>query len=151
MLTLILIDVQYSQKAVFSFEKGSNRQNNIFSGFLRLVKNLPHQNFRFAPTYIFDWVVNTCTPEVGKKDIRTTSFMLFLCFCWFWTNLVHWFSRVFDIFHKLMFPLFWTSKHHLRKIFKNEKNRSHNTLLKCLSRKSFGIKNNLQTTEMIQE
>ena len=31
-LTLILVDVQYSQKAVFSFEKGSNRQNHS-SGF----------------------------------------------------------------------------------------------------------------------
>ena len=28
MLSLIFIDVQYSQKAVFSFEKGSNRQNH---------------------------------------------------------------------------------------------------------------------------
>ena len=27
MLSFILIDVQYSQNAVFSFEKGSNRQN----------------------------------------------------------------------------------------------------------------------------
>ena len=27
MLILILIDVQYSHKAVFSFEEGSNRQN----------------------------------------------------------------------------------------------------------------------------
>ena len=32
MLVLILIDVQYSQKAVFSFEKGSDRQNNSSSG-----------------------------------------------------------------------------------------------------------------------
>ena len=32
MLTLILIDVQYSQKAVFSFEKGLNCQNHSLSG-----------------------------------------------------------------------------------------------------------------------
>ena len=31
MLILILIDVQYSQNAVFSFEKGSNRQNHSSS------------------------------------------------------------------------------------------------------------------------
>ena len=31
-------DVQHSWKAVFSFEKGSNRQNNSSSGSLRLVK-----------------------------------------------------------------------------------------------------------------
>ena len=34
MLILILIDVQYSQKAVFSFEKGSNSQNHFSSGYL---------------------------------------------------------------------------------------------------------------------
>ena len=49
MLILILIDVQYSQKAVFSFEKGSNQQHHISSHFLHLVKTLPHQNFRFPP------------------------------------------------------------------------------------------------------
>ena len=60
-----------------------------------------------APTYMFDWVLNTYTPEVDNKDTRTTSFMLFLCFyCWLWTSLVHWFSCTFDIFYKLMFPLF---------------------------------------------
>ena len=31
MVILILIDVQYSQNAVFSFEKGSNCQNHSFS------------------------------------------------------------------------------------------------------------------------
>ena len=34
MLILILIDGQYSQNAVFSFEKGSNSQNHSFSGSL---------------------------------------------------------------------------------------------------------------------
>ena len=41
MLILILIDVQYSQKAVFSFEKSSNSQNHFSSGFLHPVKILP--------------------------------------------------------------------------------------------------------------
>ena len=40
MLVLILIDVQYSQKAVFSFEEGSKCQNNSSSGSLHPV-NLP--------------------------------------------------------------------------------------------------------------
>ena len=40
MLILILIDVQYSQIAGFSL-KGSNRQNNISSGFPHLVKIFP--------------------------------------------------------------------------------------------------------------
>ena len=38
MLILILIDIQYSQKAVFSCEKGSNGQNHSSSGLHHLVK-----------------------------------------------------------------------------------------------------------------
>ena len=41
MLIFILIDVQYSQMAVFSFEKGSNNQNHSSSGSLHLVKKIP--------------------------------------------------------------------------------------------------------------
>ena len=40
-MILILIDVQYSQKAVISFEKGSNGQNQSFSGFQHLVEKSP--------------------------------------------------------------------------------------------------------------
>ena len=40
MLILILIDVQYSQNAVFSFEKFSNRQNHS-SASHHLVKSRP--------------------------------------------------------------------------------------------------------------
>ena len=39
MLILILIDVQYLQKADFSFEKGLNCQNHSSSGSLQAVKN----------------------------------------------------------------------------------------------------------------
>ena len=45
MLILILIDVQYSQKAVFSFEKGLNLQNRSSSGSLHLVKKFPPAKF----------------------------------------------------------------------------------------------------------
>ena len=45
MLILILIDVQYSQKAVFSFEKGSNHQDHSSSGSLHLVKKIPPVKF----------------------------------------------------------------------------------------------------------
>ena len=41
MLILILIDIQHSQKAVSSFEKGSKRQNHLSSGSFHLVKNPP--------------------------------------------------------------------------------------------------------------
>ena len=40
MLILILIDIQYSEKAVFSFEKNSICQNHSSSGSLNLLKNL---------------------------------------------------------------------------------------------------------------
>ena len=47
MLILILIDVHYSQKAVFSVGKGSNGQNHSSSGSPTREKNgpLPQQNF----------------------------------------------------------------------------------------------------------
>ena len=41
MLILILIDVQYSQKAVFRFEKGMNCQNHSSSGSLHPIKYYP--------------------------------------------------------------------------------------------------------------
>ena len=41
MLILILIDVQYSLKTVFSFEKGLNRQNHSSSVSLYPVKSSP--------------------------------------------------------------------------------------------------------------
>ena len=79
--------------------------------------------------------------EVDNKDTTAKSLMLFLGFyCWLWTNFVHWCSWIFDIFHKFMFSLFLTNKHHPGRVSKIEKNRWHKTLLKCSSRKCFGIK-----------
>ena len=51
MLILILIDVQYSQKADFSFEKGSYCQNHSSSSSLCLVKKItpPPVNFLIPP------------------------------------------------------------------------------------------------------
>ena len=50
MLILVLIDVQYSQKAVFSFEKYSNGQNHFPSSH-RLVKKYapPMVKFQIHP------------------------------------------------------------------------------------------------------
>ena len=45
MLILILIDVQYSRKALFSFEKGLNCQNYSSSCSLHLVKKFPPVKF----------------------------------------------------------------------------------------------------------
>ena len=47
MSILILIDVQYSKEAAFSFEKSSNLQNHSFSGSLLPVK-------KFSPSKISD-------------------------------------------------------------------------------------------------
>ena len=41
MLISILIDIQYWQKAIFNFEKGSNRQNYCSSGSLHPLKKSP--------------------------------------------------------------------------------------------------------------
>ena len=49
MLISILIDVQYSQKAVFSFEKGLNGQNHSSSGSHQSVKNFPPAKFLIPP------------------------------------------------------------------------------------------------------
>ena len=49
MLILILIDVQYSRKAVFSFEKGLNCQNHSSSGFLHPVEKFPPIKFLIPP------------------------------------------------------------------------------------------------------
>ena len=48
MLISILIDVQYSQKAAFSFEKGSNCQNHSSSGSLHPVKNSTPPSVKFV-------------------------------------------------------------------------------------------------------
>ena len=48
MLILILIYVQYSQKAVFTFEKGVNCQNDS-SGSHHLVKKSPPAEFPIPP------------------------------------------------------------------------------------------------------
>ena len=45
MLIFILIDAQYSQKAVFSFERGSSRQNHSSSGSLHPIKKFPPVTF----------------------------------------------------------------------------------------------------------
>ena len=59
MLILILIDVQYSQKAVFSFEKGLNHENQS-SGSLHLVKN-PPSKISDSPTTPHHYLENPVT------------------------------------------------------------------------------------------
>ena len=75
-LILILIDVQYSQNAVFSFEKGLNCQNHPSSGSHHSLRKFPWQNFRspklgvnlrpshpfplFGKAWVILFVINCC-------------------------------------------------------------------------------------------
>ena len=65
MLILILIDVQYPQKAVFSFEKGSNCQNHSSSGSLHPVKKFSPVKFLIPP------------PPLGGGDFHPHPLLLF--------------------------------------------------------------------------
>ena len=49
MYMLILLDVQYSRKAVFSFEKVSNGQNHSSLRFPSPVKKFPPAKFQIPP------------------------------------------------------------------------------------------------------
>ena len=49
MLILILIDAEYSQKAVFSFQTDSHRQNHSSSGFLHPVKKITASKISDSP------------------------------------------------------------------------------------------------------
>ena len=89
MLILILIDLQFLQKAVFSFEKGSNRQNH-FSISLHPVKNHPSKiSDSPPPTYPYCCLKNPGVKKHGKVDIKhflycpilLDFFILFQIFC----------------------------------------------------------------------
>ena len=49
MQILILIDVQYSEKAVFNLEKGSNCENNSYSGSHHPVKKSSSAKLLISP------------------------------------------------------------------------------------------------------
>ena len=63
MLILILIDVQYSEKAIFSFEKGSNGQNIPSSGSQHPVKKVPCKISETSPPFNAIW--KTLVHETG--------------------------------------------------------------------------------------
>ena len=64
MLVLILSDFQYSQKAVFSFEKYLNRQNHSSSGFFN-----PVNKFRLSGKFLI-------LPSAGEFTPPTPYFYL---------------------------------------------------------------------------
>ena len=89
MLIFILIDVQYSQKAIFSFEKDSSCQNYSSSGSLHLVKKIPPVKFPIPPNplllfgrpkYIklygsFLWMGCTCLKAIQIHYEETVYFL----------------------------------------------------------------------------
>ena len=65
MLSLIFIDVQYSQKTVFSFETDSDGQNHSSSGSHHLAIYFPRENFYlgaggFPPPITAIWKTLLC-------------------------------------------------------------------------------------------
>ena len=76
MLILILIDVQYSQKAVFSFEKGLNGQNHSSSGSHHLVKKIHLSKISDSPLYpqLLTTIWKTLETAVQKKT-RTSIYI----------------------------------------------------------------------------
>ena len=92
MLILILIDVQYSQKAIFSFEKGLNCENYSYPGSHHPVKNLPQQNFKFPPSWgwippllnrIWFWSWNMAICLYVQP-----AFLRICCFYFFWNIIL---------------------------------------------------------------
>ena len=73
MFILILIDVQYSQKAVFSFEKGLNCQNHYSLGSLHLVTPPPAppqpEKFLIPPYPLFTNIWKTLPCDVRNEAI----------------------------------------------------------------------------------
>ena len=66
MLILILIHVKYLQNVVFSFEKGSNRQNHSSTGFHHLAKKISSKISDLPPTYPLPLLGKPCSliPEI---------------------------------------------------------------------------------------
>ena len=75
MLILILIDVQYSQKAVFSFEKGLDGQNHPSSCSNQLVKKCPPAKFLIPPLLNAIW--KTLGLMLSKSDFISSSLISF--------------------------------------------------------------------------
>ena len=90
MLILILIDFQYSQKVVFSFENGSNNQNHS-SGSLHTVKKSPPVKFSIGgdssprPLPLFG---KPCTLAALKYILTIQCQISYQPFCFFVANSV---------------------------------------------------------------
>ena len=75
MLSLILIDIQYSQKANSSFEKGLNCQNHSSSSFLHPVKKFPTSKISDSPHHTGENLPPPHpVPLFRKSCINVTSF-----------------------------------------------------------------------------
>ena len=63
MLNLIQIDIDYSQKTVSSFKKGSNCQNHSSSDFLHPVKKSPLRKISDSPATSYHYLENPSSME----------------------------------------------------------------------------------------
>ena len=78
----------------------SINQSKIFSKFQRCIKK-PVENISFCPLNCKK--SSNVDVWLGPQYLL----MLFLCFYgWLWANFVHWFSCIFDMFHKHIFHCF---------------------------------------------
>ena len=70
MLTLILINVQYLQKDVFSLQKGLNGQNHSSSGPHHPIKKNPPTKFPIPPPFNTIWKTLQSAMNICKKPIK---------------------------------------------------------------------------------
>ena len=68
MVILILIDVQYSHKAVFSFEKGLIGQNHSSSGYHHPVKKFAQANFPAPPLTPYCYLENHVVINILQRN-----------------------------------------------------------------------------------
>ena len=83
MLILILIEVQHLQIAIFSFEKGSDRQNHSSSGSLYLVKKSPLPPLKFLSpspsTHPAIWKTLSLGNWIVNKESKIVEMLLRSC------------------------------------------------------------------------
>ena len=102
-LILILIDVQYSQNAVFTFGKDLNHQNHSSSGSHHQVEKSPPAKFLIPPPNVGEFT-STPTPLLlfGKPcHVRSTSKWWLLQIL----NVIIWKSSVIKLINKWCYTL----------------------------------------------
>ena len=79
MLILILIHVQHSQKAVFSFEKGPNHQNHPLLRFPLPGKKVPPPTIKVSVAHPAIWKTLSLGHWVVNKESKIVEMLLRSC------------------------------------------------------------------------